>query len=137
MRDLTLVLKNSRSCSFPFRIEKKVQEQAPVEKAFEVEIEYEIEAVVSGAGLNLELEIGSNEIGKEPVYFESRIMFKGSKTFEVYGKDANAVKKQFDVSGMKYIDLSLYSGQDYLTEGFNIEIDDAKVKVIRVEELPE
>ena len=135
MRDLTLILKNTRNSIFPFKVEKKIQEQT--EKAFEVEIEYGIEAIVSGAGLNLELEIGSNEIGSEPVYFESKITFKGSKTFEVYGKDENAVRKQFDASGKKFIDLSLYSGQDYLTEGFSIEVEDAKVKVIRVEELPE
>jgi len=116
-------------------VEKKIQEKT--EKAFEVEIEYEIEAVVSGAGLNLELEIGSNEIGREPVQFESRVTFKGSKTFEVYGKDEAAARKQFDISRKEYINFTLYSGQDYLSEGFNIEIDDAKVKVIRVEELPE
>ncbi len=115
------------------KIIKSLNEQ----KFWEVEIEYEIVILVNTAGINLDVDIpGLTEIEKVPVGFPPQtIKLKDSKTVEIEANTADEAKRKVEKIQVKDLDLSLYSGEEYLTEGFGIEVDEFKIKVLSVNEL--
>lgn len=145
MRDLTLILKNTRNnIVLPFKSslvldEKSLPEQDPNAhwKFFQVEVEYEVRALIYGRGINVALEMAGEDFGSESVDIKDTIIFKGKKTFEIEATDEAAAKKRFEGVSEKNVDLSVYAGDEYMTEGFSVDVDSVHVKVISIEELPE
>lgn len=105
------------------------------QKYWSVEVEYEVAISVYTQALSVTLNGASEEFGSEEAGLSpAKIKFSGAKTFEVPGVSEEEVRKRFeDLSSGEGWDLTYYIGGEYITEGFDGEVESAEVRVVSIE----
>lgn len=108
-------------------------------KYWEVEVEYDVAVLVRPRTLFVNLDGGYEEFASKPISFAPvGVNFRGAKTFEVEAVSEEEARKKFeDLKDASKWSMDFYAGDEYITEGFEGEIESAEIKVTSVEELPE
>jgi len=120
------------------KLYEKFNEQEPIGKFFEVEVEYIVEVSIRPLSVTVMLDGDTENFGENSISFDSvKTTFNGSKTFEVEAPSEADARKRFESlnTDMKKWDVSLYTGSEYASEGFDVEIEDVDLKVVSVREL--
>jgi hypothetical protein len=114
----------------------KINEQ---KKWWSVEVEYDVAVLVRPQTLFVNLDGGYEEFASKPISFAPvGVNFRGARTFEVEAVSEEEARKKFeDLKDASKWSMDFYAGDEYITEGFEGEVESAEIKVTSVEELPE
>jgi hypothetical protein len=112
---------------------EKINEQ---KKWWNVEVEYVVEVAVRPQTLDVALDGNMESFDTKTVSFPpAKVRFSGSKIFEMEAASEDDVKKMFEALNIgKGWEVSLYSGGEYISDGFEGTIEDADVKIVSIEE---
>ena len=107
---------------------------------YEVDLGFSIQGIVRTPAIKVFALIGGEDLGAEGVHIihltPHKVAFTGRKTIEVYdAAGPDEARRRFEKLSAKDVDLDLYVGEDYLTSGFETEIESFEVKIHEVRQI--